>query len=208
MLAVAQEGTQAVAAQHEGAEAGQAHEEHAKGIENWWSFDYKAKHLPPPFGIAIINFFIFVGVLYKLAGKSIANMIKGRHDTIAKDLKEAAELRRQAEAELTQYQAKVANIDQEIETLLGTIKKEAEQEKARIIAAAEADATRLKLDAERQIAAEIDRARRELRRGVIAAALAAADAALRKNIGADDQHKMAEHYVTEVEAQAKQGRAS
>ena len=48
-LALAQEDTQAaVAQQHEGAEAGPAHEEHDKGIENWWSFDYKAKHLPPP----------------------------------------------------------------------------------------------------------------------------------------------------------------
>ena len=91
---------------------------------------------------------------------------------------------------------------------MAAIRKEAEAEKARIMAAAEADAKRLKEDAERQIAAEIDRARRELRRGVIEAAIAAAEDSLKKNIGADDQRKMAEHYVHDVEARAKAGRPS
>jgi F0F1-type ATP synthase membrane subunit b/b' len=135
-------------------------------------------------------------------------MVRDRHDSIAKNLDEAAKLRAEAEAQLKQYEAKIAGIDAEIDTLLKQIHKEAEQEKARIIAAAEADAKRLRAEAERQIAAEIDRARRELRRGVIEAAVAAADEALKKNIAADDQRKMAERYVSEVEQQAKHGRAS
>lgn len=209
-LTFAQEDNRAAVEQHEAT----THEE-PEGIVNWWSWDRgpnakdpSHKDWPPPFGYAIINFLVFLAIMYKLAGPGIASMVKSRHDTIAKDLREAAELRRQAETELKQYQAKVANIDQEIESLLAQIKKEAELEKARIIAAAEADAKRLKLDAERQIAAEIDRARRELRRGVIEAAVAAAEDTLKKNIGADDQRKMAEHYVAEVEQQAKQGRPS
>jgi F-type H+-transporting ATPase subunit b len=198
LLLAQEDDTHAAAEQHA--------EEHEKpGIQNWWDWN---RRTPPPFGFAIVNFLIFLAIMGKLAGPGIKSMVRGRHDTIARDLREAAELRRQAEAELKQYQAKVANIDQEIETLLALIKKEAELEKARIIATAEADAKRLKLDAERQIAAEIDRARRELRRGVIEAAIAAADEVLKKNIGADDQRKMAEHYVAEVEQHAKQGRPS
>jgi hypothetical protein len=42
---------------------------------------------------------------------------------------------------------------------------------------------------------------------VIEAAVAAADESLKKNIGADDQRKMAEHYVAEVETQAKPERS-
>jgi F-type H+-transporting ATPase subunit b len=187
------------AAQEPAAEA--EHQGETGGIENMWDWSNRT---PPPFGYALINFVVFVAIMGKLAWPSIRNMVKERHDGIAKALREAAELHKQAEDELKQYQSKVAGIDQEIETLLTTIRKEAEQEKARIIAAAEADAKRLKLDAERQIAAEIDRARRELRRGVVEAAVAAADEALRKNIGADDQRKMAERYVGEVELSAKQ----
>jgi ATP synthase F0 subunit b len=206
LIASAQEGP-AVVVQAEGAKAaepGEAHEEQT-GITNWWDWSNRK---PPPFGFALINFAIFIAIMGKWAWPGIREMVKARHDAIAKELREATELHKQAEAELKQYQAKVANIDSEIEALLAMIKKEAEQEKARIIAAAEADAKRLKVDAERQIAAEIDRARRELRRGVIEAAVAAAEEALKKNIGADDQRKMAERYVGEVEAQAKQGRPS
>ena len=85
---------------------------------------------------------------------------------------------------------------------LDAIRKEAEAEKARIIAAAEEQAQRLKLDAEKQIAAEIERARLELKRGVAEAAVAAAEQILQKQIGADDQRKMAEKYVASLEKRA------
>jgi F-type H+-transporting ATPase subunit b len=186
------------------------HESESEGILNWWSWDYgmyastpARKNIPAPFGYAIINFLIFLGVMAKLAWKPLQNYMAERHDRIGKDLREAAELKAQAQAELVKYQRMVAGIDDEVATLLKQIRAEAESEKARIIANAEADAKRLKADAEKQIAAEIDRARRELRRGVIEAAIAAADGELKKNIGADDQRKMAERYVGDVEQSAK-----
>lgn len=191
-------------------------EEH--GIVNWWSWDYDTgghhakdpahKGWPPPFGYALINFGIFLAIMSRLAWKPLKKFMADRHDDIAKNLDEAARLRAEAEATLKQYEAKIAGIDREIDTLLAQIRKEAEADKARIIAAAQADAKRLKEDAERQIAAEIDRARRELRRGVIEAAVTAATESLQKNIAADDQRKMAEKYVADVEARAKAGRPS
>jgi F-type H+-transporting ATPase subunit b len=194
---------------HTSSEHDVEHEE-SRGIENWWSWDYGAgakdpshRHLPPPFGFALINFAIFLGVMSKLAWKPLQKFVRDRHDNIAKDLDAAAKLRADAEAMLRQYEAKIAGIDGEITKLLEQIHKEAELEKARIIALAEADAKRLREEAERQIENEIDAARRELRRGVIEAALGAADATLKKNIAADDQRKMAERYVADVEQQAK-----
>jgi F0F1-type ATP synthase membrane subunit b/b' len=141
--------------------------------------------------------------MWKLLGKPLQQMARDRHDNIKKDLDEAKQLREGAHAMLTEYQKKVSNVDAEIEDLLKSIRAEAEAEKARIIAAAEEQAKRLKADAERQIAAEIDRARLELRRGVIEAAVASAQELLQKQIGADDQRKMAESYVAGVEQQGK-----
>ena len=188
-------------------------ESESRGIVNWWSWDYDTgghhakdpahKGWPPPFGYALVNFGIFALIMSRLAWKPFKQFIVDRHDTIAKNLDEAAKLRAAAEATLKQYEAKIAGIDREVDTLLAQIKKEAEAEKERMMAAAQADAKRLKEDAERQIAAEIDRARRELRRGVIEAAVAAATDSLQKNIGADDQRKMAEKYVHDVETRAR-----
>ena len=193
-------------------------ESEAHGIVNWWSWDYDVgghhakdpahKGWPAPFGYALINFGIFVAIMLRFARKPFKQFVSDRHDTIAKNLDEAAALRAEAEATLKKYEQKIAGIDGEIDTLLAQIRKEAEADKARIMAAAEADAKRLKEDAERQIAAEIEAARRELRRGVIEAAVAAAEQSLKKNIAADDQRKMAEKYVHDVEARAKAGRPS
>ncbi len=190
-------------------------ESESQGIVNWWSWDYggKAKDpahkgWPAPFGFALINFAIFLGIMSRLAWKPLKQYMTDRHDSIAQDLAAAAKLRAEAEKTLKVFEDKIGGIDREIDTLLAQIKKEAEAEKARIIATAEADAKRLKEDAERQIGAEIDRARRELRRGVIEAAVGAAEDSLKKQIGADDQRKMAEKYVHDVEARAKAGRPS
>jgi F-type H+-transporting ATPase subunit b len=179
-------------------------------IINWWSFDRGPnatdpthRHYPPPFGVALINFAIFLGIMSKLLWKPLQKMAAERSHSIARSLDSATELHKKAEAQLKTFEAKVAGINGEVDALLASIRKEAELEKARIIATAEADAKRLKEDAERQIATEIESARRELRRGVIEAAVAAADAAVKKNIAADDQRKMAERYVADVEAQAK-----
>jgi len=179
---------------------GEGHEQEPKGIVNWWDW---SRRDPPPFGFALINFGIFLAIMGRLAWKPLQTFVRDRHDGIAKDLDAAAKLHAEAEQHLKAYEQKIAGIDAEITKVLEQIHKEAELEKARIIAAAEADAKRLKEEAERQIAAEIDRARRELRRGVIEAAVAAADEALKKNIAADDQRKMAERYVADVEQSAK-----
>jgi F-type H+-transporting ATPase subunit b len=196
--------------------ATEAHEEEAHAaIQNWWSWDYGStakdpthKGWPPPFGFALINFAIFLGIMSRLAWKPLQSYMVQRHDSIAKNLDDAAKLRAAAQSVLDATSGKLAGLDGEIDALLKQIRKEAEAEKARIMAAAEADAQRLRVEAERQIAAEIERARRELRRGVIEAAVAAAAETLRKNVAADDQKKMAERYVADVEHRAKTGRPS
>lgn len=183
-------------------------EEEARGIQNWWTWDYKARHLPPPFGFALVNFGIFALIMYRLAGGPLKNFVAERHKTIRKELDEASRLHKEAEARLREYQRKVADVDAEIDALVKSIEREAETEKARILAAAAEQAARLQADAQKQIEAEIARARLELRNGVIEAAVAAADAILKKQIGADDQRKMAERYVAELEKAAATGEPS
>src|SRR5262249_54153888 len=140
--AEAEHGEHAAVAEHgEHAEHG---EEHEAKIENWWDLDYKAKHLPPPFGFAIINFLIFAAIMYKLAAKPLKSFIAERHSGIRKALDEASALHKEAVEKLKGYEARISNIDAEINQLLAQIKQEAEAEKARLIAAAEDQAKRLK----------------------------------------------------------------
>jgi F-type H+-transporting ATPase subunit b len=188
------------AAAHEG--AGEP-----EGIVNWFSWDYgpnakdpSHRGWPPPFGIAIINFVVFAGILARLGGPQLKTFVRDRHLGIRKELDEAGRLRKEAEQKLGEYERKIAGIDTEIDALLGNLRREAEADKQRIIAAAESEATRLKAEAQRQIDIEIDRARAELRRGVVEAAVAAAESILEKQVGSDDHRKLAERYVAEIES--------
>lgn len=172
------------------------HEEHEEGIVNWWSWD---KSLPPPFGWALVNFAIFLGILSRIVWKPIKAGIVDRHDRIKHELGEATRLRQAAEAQLAEYTKKVANAESEVNALLTQLRKDADADRARILAAAEADATRLKEEADRQIKVEIERARLELRRETVEAALKAAEDLLKRGVNDADQQKLAERYLGDVE---------
>ncbi len=171
-------------------------------IENWWSWDYghgKA-HKNPPFAFSIINFGVYLFVMYRLAGGSLREFMRGRHHEVRKALDEAATLQKQAQAELDQYQERIRRIDGEVSEMLATVRHEAEAERARIIAAAETQAAHLHKDAEAQVRVEIQRARAELQRAAARAAIDAAEAILRTQVQEGDQKRLVDEYVNRVEA--------
>lgn len=190
----------------EGEHPGEGHEAEEEGIVNWWSWDYgpsaadvSHRGWPPPFGWALVNFAVFLGILSRLLWKPIKAGMVERHNSIKGDLEEASRLRAAAEAQLAEFTKKVAGADQEVETLLAQLRKEAQADRARIIAAAEAEAVHLKAEAEKQIAVEIERARAALRRETVEQALRAAEDILRTRITADDQTKLADRYLKDLE---------
>ena len=178
-----------------------------EGITNWWSWDYGAsakdpehRHLPPPFGWAVVNFFIFLGILSRILWKPLKSGWIARHDTIKGELAEARRLHKEAEGQLAEYTRKVQNVNAEVDALVAQLRKEAEADRVRLIAAADAEAQRIKGEADRQIKAEIERARAELRREAVNAAVAAAEGILRRDVTADDQRRLAERYLGELDA--------
>jgi F-type H+-transporting ATPase subunit b len=194
--------------EHHGEAKGEHHAAHHGDeplIVNWWSWDYgpnakdpEHKGWPPPFGFALVNFAIFLFIMQRLLFKPLARMARERHDRIKTALDEATALRKAAEDKLTEYTKRVANVDEEVKQLLAQIQKEAELDKARLIAAAEAEGVRIKAEAEKQIAAELQRMKVEIRREVVAAVVASAEAIVTKNITADDQKKLADRYIADV----------
>src|SRR5256885_15545916 len=96
---------------------------------------------------AFVNFGVLLFVLIRFGGPVVKGMLQKRHDDIRKNLDEARMLREQAEARLQKYEARLANIEQEIAALIAGIKREGEAETARIVAAAEEAARRMKADA-------------------------------------------------------------
>jgi F-type H+-transporting ATPase subunit b len=186
-----------------------AHGEHAGGEAagghgaphvNWFSFDYKDDaHKGPPLGMAILNFAVLVGLLTMLFGPKLRKFLVTRHDTIKRDLEEGRRLREEALRKLKEYETKLAGVDAEVAKLIAEIRRSAEDEKARIIADAEAHAAKVKRDAEDRIAAELDRARRLLEREVVDAAIAAAAKIIKDSATPDDQKRMVDDFIGDVQ---------
>jgi F0F1-type ATP synthase membrane subunit b/b' len=151
-----------------------------------------------PFVFMLINFAILLGLLAWKGWPLAQNVARERHDLIKTALDEAARLRAQAADKLAEYESRLKAADAEIKQLVDGMRADADKEKQRIVAAAEAQAAQMKRDAELRIAAEIELARAQLTREVTAAATAATEKLLRDQLTAGDQQQLVAGFITEV----------
>jgi F-type H+-transporting ATPase subunit b len=215
----ASHGMDASPGSHKPAEA-QEHHVLTNPIQNFFNFSYAGKDdhggtyeegdhkMPPPFGMALINFAALIFIVGKFFAPGIAKMTRERHEQIGKDLAEGARLRDEAKRKLDDYNARLANMDREIDELVRSIRSEAEAERKRIVDEAEARAIRMQKDAESQIQAEMQRVRIELEREAVLQAIAAAEKILREQTTDADQKKLVDKFVNGLEAVAGRGRVN
>jgi len=160
----------------------------------------------PPFLFMLLNFALLLGIL-AWKGRPVAQKVaEERHDLIKTALDEAAKLRKQAADKLAEYEARLKDADAEIKALVEGMKVDAENDKQRILAAAEVQAAQLKKDAEQRIAAEIEAARAMLTREVTAASAAATEKLLREKMTAGDQQNLVSAFLTDVQNAGALGR--
>jgi F-type H+-transporting ATPase subunit b len=162
----------------------------------------------PPFLFMLLNFALLLGIL-AWKGRPVAQKVaEERHDLIKTALDEAARLRKQAADKLAEYEVRLKDADAEIQKLVEGMRVDAENDKQRILAAAEAQAALVKRDAELRIAAEIELARARLVREVTAAAAAATEALLREKLTATDQQALVASFITGVQHTGSVGRTT
>jgi F-type H+-transporting ATPase subunit b len=156
----------------------------------------------PPFVFMLLNFALLLGLLARWGWPLARKVAEERHDLIKSALDEAAALRKQAAEKLAEYEARLKDADAEIAKLVEGMRTDAENDKNRILAAAEAQAALVKRDAELRIAAEIELARAQLTREVTAAAAAATEKLLREKMNAGDQQKLVTAFIAGVQTGA------
>jgi F-type H+-transporting ATPase subunit b len=162
------------------------------------TLDQGEEPMSVPFVLVLLNFGILLVLLGWKVGPIVRQVAAKRSDEIKAALDEAARLRSQAKDKLDEYSHKLRAAETEIDDMIKMMRTDAEAERARIIAAAEAQAAALKKDAEQQIAAEIERARMILQREVVAAAAGVAEALLRDHSTAADQARLVDDFIKDV----------
>ena len=145
-----------------------------------------------------LNFAILAGLLFYFVSKPAKNALKGRSETIAKNLEEAHRVRDEAEAKFAEYDEKLNKAEAEIEEIAAELKKEGEIERDKIIASAKEQAEKIKQEAEKSAAFEVARARAVLQKEAAHLAVELAEGLLKKNVNDKDQSNMVDEYMKKV----------
>lgn len=146
----------------------------------------------------IVNFVLFVGLIYKLAGQKIKNFFGGRRYQIESELADLARRRTEAEAKLAEVEQGIANLASEREAILADYRAQGEALKDSIVARAEKMAEQVKTQAKLSATQEAKLAMDEIRAEAADLVVDAAEKLLRKKLKKEDHEKLVDDYLTKV----------
>jgi F-type H+-transporting ATPase subunit b len=146
---------------------------------------------------AILFFFTAKYVLPR-----VAKLLDERREKIQGDLEKAEETRRQADQELADYRAQLANAREESNAIIDEARKTAEQLRIDIQQRAEQDAQGIVARAQDEIRAERDRVFQELRGQVAEIAVDLAGRVVGASLDADAHAQLIDQYIDEVAGSA------
>jgi F-type H+-transporting ATPase subunit b len=158
--------------------------------------------------LQLLNFAVLAGILGWFGGKAINKALLARHLQLKADLVAAAEARSSAELRVAEQGKRLASLEGEIAAMRAGIKQEAEDEKQRLIAAAEERATRIGDETKFLLDQQVKEAEATLKREVAEAAVRIAEQLVTKAFNAGDQQRLVDTFVTDVAGGAPAGRGA
>jgi len=149
---------------------------------------------------AILFFFTAKYVLPR-----VGKLLDERREKIQGDLEKAEETRRQAEQELADYRAQLANAREESNAIIDEARKTADQLRVDIQQRAEQDAQGIVARAQEEIRAERDRVFQELRWQVAEIAVELAGRVVGASLDASSHAQLIDRYIDEVAGSTSDG---
>lgn len=145
------------------------------------------------------NFLLLLVVIFVVARKPVVAYFAGRRDQIKSDLEQAAALLADSEARQSEIQARLADLESQLEEIRQVSKQRAEEESERILAKAREAAERIQSDALEASAQEVLRAQQQLRAEAAALAVELAGEILNNEVGDADRQRLLDEFITRVE---------
>jgi F-type H+-transporting ATPase subunit b len=167
-----------------GAEGGHPHEPH--GIP-WAKLIFQT-----------INVAIFLGILARFVWPGVKTTLQSRRTEVVDLLEKAAKAKAESERLQKEWQARLANLESELDQLRRQAKADISAERDRILAAAKQVADSIRRDAERAAEQEVRSAEAKLRQEVAAQALAVARRLAGERVRPDDQRRFVAEFLEQV----------
>lgn len=150
------------------------------------------------FGWRVAMFIIFAALLYFLTAKRIKAMLIQRTEDIKAALAEAETAKEEAMAKVKEYEAKMVELEKELEDMKANAKKVAESERAGMIADAKKHVEQMKQFAINMIESEKERAIQELHHEAVELVASQAEQKLIKEINGSKAAKILDEYVKRI----------
>ncbi len=152
----------------------------------------------------LLNFAVIVGLVFWVARKYLPAAFSARTAAIQKAMQEARKASEEARRRLAEIENRLRRLDGEIGMMRDAAERDAEQEEARIHAAAQQDAQKIVESAQQEIAAAAKAARRELT--AYAADLAIALAQKQIHVDAATDRALVRNFAGELAKSETSGR--
>jgi len=151
-----------------------------------------------PFIFQVVNFILFLFVLYKFGVPGVGRFFAARSEKIRQSLKEAEDARAEAERKLQEQQGKLKALGKEVEELRIVVANEGRAEKERIIKQAEKEVEGIKAQAKVIAEQELKRAKQELRKEAGMLSLRRAEEMIKEAINDQDQARLRNDYIGRI----------
>ncbi len=177
----------------EASEAGEG--EHALKAINWTDFS-NTKQVP--YVVYFGNFVLLIGLYVYFGKKPVAEGLKARRDSIAKEIEEAQKMKKEAKQRAKKYQAKLEGLDEELASAKQGLIEAGEADKARIVREAEEKAARMNRDAAALLEQETRQIHEDLVNETVEAAVREAEELLKKRVMPEDHERLAEDFLASL----------
>jgi F-type H+-transporting ATPase subunit b len=143
-------------------------------------------------------FLVVLFVLVKFAFPALKKGMKAREDRIREEIEGAESARQQAERDLAQYQAQLAEARNEAGRIVEEARQAADQVRKDLIARAESDAAEVRQRASEDARLSTERAMADLQGRVSDLSIELAEKIVERNLDRDTQIALIENYINQV----------
>ncbi|MBN1612206.1 MAG: ATP synthase F0 subunit B [Polyangiaceae bacterium] len=158
--------------------------------------------MPPPLLASVLNSVVLLGILIYFGRKPIGEALRKRKEEIMRGMQEAARMKEEATRQFADYEAQLAGMEERIEKARHEMRRAGELERERVVSEAGQRRERMEHEARRLVDQELETARAELMRRVVRAAAVRAERMLAAEVSAQDQRRLADAYLNDVNAMA------
>ncbi|MFK2825609.1 F0F1 ATP synthase subunit B [Bacillus sp. B190/17] len=146
----------------------------------------------------LIMFIILLALIKKFAWGPLMGMMQQREEHIASEIDAAEKSRVEANKLLEETRAELKASRQQAQEIIENAKKMGDSQKTEIIAAARAEAERLKESAKVEIEQQTEQAMASLREQVASLSVLIASKVIEKDLSKEDQEKLINEYIQEA----------